>query len=57
MMVGRYCRPHDGVDVINPYLEQLFELGLDVVRNCFVEGREEGFAGQLVLEVRNRLAL
>ena len=57
MMVGRYCRPHDGVNVINPYLEQLFELGLDVVRNCFVEGREEGFAGQLVLEVRNRLAL
>ena len=41
-----------------PYLEQLFEeLGLDVVRNCFVEGREEGFAGQVVLEVRNRLAL
>ena len=46
------------VDVINPELQKLLEeLRFDVVGNRFDEGRKEGVAGEIFLEVRNRSAL
>ena len=54
---GEILLTFDGVDVVDPNLEQLLEeLGFDVLGNGFDEGGEEGVTGQVFLEVRNRPA-